>query len=80
MYDRPVRLLLQPSVLPGQSEKFPETAHILGQGILGKLAYRPQMHLKPVNEFPTQFMECNVLFTVEILDDRLQQFITVVIT
>lgn len=70
----------QPSVFPGQSEKFAETTHILGQGILGKLAYRPQMHLKSVDEFPTQFIECNVLFPVEILDDRLQRFITVIIT
>ena len=69
-----------PSVFPGQSEKFAETAHILGQGILGKFAYRSQMHLKPVDELPIQFMECNVLFPVEILDDRLQRFITVVIT
>lgn len=49
------RILLQP-VFPGQSEKFAETAHILGQGILGKLAYRPQMHLKPIDKLPTQFM------------------------
>lgn len=74
------RVQFQPSVFPGQSEKFAETAHILGQGILGKFAYRPQMHLKPVDELPIQFMECNVLFPVEILDDRLQRFITVVIT
>ena len=65
------RVQFQPSVFPGQSEKFAETAHILGQGILGKLAYRPQMHLKPVDKLPTQFMKCNILFPVEILYDCL---------
>ena len=74
------RVQFQPSVFPGQSEKFAKTAHILGQGILGKFTYRSQMHLKPVDEFPTKFMKCNILFLVEILNDCLQRFITVVIT
>ena len=70
-----VPLLHNPLVLPSSYRclNFPDN------GSLGKLAYRPQMHLKLVDEFPIQFMECNVLFPVKILDDSLQRFTTVVI-